>query len=171
MLERCLELLEPALAGERPVHVDATLGLGGHAEAVLTANPRVRLIGLDRDPEALARSRQRLAPYRDRTNLVHAVYDELPEVLTELELSTVDSVLFDLGVSSMQLDEAGRGFAYAQDAPLDMRMDPTTGVTAAEVVNTYPADRAGPRAAHVRRGAVRQPHRRRPSCGSGPRAR
>lgn len=141
LLERCLELLGPALAGDRPVHVDATLGLGGHAEAVLTAFPAVRLIGLDRDPQALARSRERLAAYQDRTTLVHAVYDELPDVLARLALSTVDSILFDLGVSSMQLDDVERGFAYAQDAPLDMRMDPTTGITAAEVVNTYPADR------------------------------
>jgi 16S rRNA (cytosine1402-N4)-methyltransferase len=141
LLERCLELLEPAWVGERPVHVDATVGLGGHAEAVLNANPRVRLIGLDRDPRALASSERRLAPHRSRTTLVHAVYDELPEVLGRLGLNTVDSVLFDLGVSSMQLDDPGRGFAYAQDAPLDMRMDPTTSVTAADVVNTYPADR------------------------------
>jgi 16S rRNA (cytosine1402-N4)-methyltransferase len=143
LLERCLELLSPALtgageSGRRPVHVDATLGLGGHAEAVLAAHPDVLLVGLDRDPQALGRSAQRLAPYADRTHLVHAVYDELPDVLSRLELDTVDSVLFDLGVSSMQLDEVGRGFAYAQDAPLDMRMDPTTGITAEEVVNSYP---------------------------------
>ena len=143
LLNRCLELLGPALdaaadSGRRPVHVDATLGLGGHAEAVLAAHPTVLLVGLDRDPNALARSAERLAPYADRTHLVHAVYDELPIVLSRLELDTVDSVLFDLGVSSMQLDEVDRGFAYAQDAPLDMRMDPTTGITAAEVVNTYP---------------------------------
>jgi 16S rRNA (cytosine1402-N4)-methyltransferase len=121
------------------VHVDATVGLGGHAEAVLAAYPRVQVVGLDRDPQALALSRQRLAPYGDRVRLEHAVYDELPDVLTRLSLDTVDSVLFDLGVSSMQLDDASRGFAYAQDAPLDMRMDPTTGITAADVVNTYPA--------------------------------
>ena len=96
------------------------------------------LVGLDRDPQALARSAQRLAPYAERTHLVHAVYDELPTVLSRLELDTVDGLLFDLGVSSMQLDEVERGFAYAQDAPLDMRMDPTTGITAEEVVNTYP---------------------------------
>ena len=143
MLERCLELIGAALRGaaergRRPVHVDATLGLGGHAEAVLAAHPDLLLIGLDRDPRALARSAERLAPYTDRTHLVHAVYDELPTVLSRLELDTVDSVLFDLGVSSMQLDEVDRGFAYAQDAPLDMRMDPTAGITAEEVVNTYP---------------------------------
>lgn len=144
LVGRCLDLLGPALvaaaeSGRRPVHVDATLGLGGHAEAVLAAHSSVTLVGLDRDPYALARSRQRLAPYVDRIILEHAVYDELPAVLDRHGLSTCDSILFDLGVSSMQLDEAERGFAYAQDAPLDMRMDPTTGITAAEVVNTYPA--------------------------------
>ncbi len=143
LLHRCLHLIGPALTsaaarGRRPVHVDATLGLGGHAEAVLAEHPDTVLIGLDRDPEALAHSRRRLAGYADRVHLVHAVYDELPTVLRRLGLDTVDSVLFDLGVSSMQLDEVERGFAYARDAPLDMRMDPTTGMTAAEVVNTYP---------------------------------
>src|SRR5262249_50312492 len=130
MLERCLELLEPALAGparhgEQPVHVDATVGLGGHAEAVLATHPLVRLIGLARDPHALARAGARLEPFADRVILEHAGYDELPAVLGQLELSTVDGILFDLGVSSMQLDDVERGFAYAQDAPLDMRMDPT----------------------------------------------
>ena len=138
LLERCLELISPALRGPRPVHVDATLGLGGHAEAVLAAHPTVTLIGLDRDPQALARSRRRLAAYANRTHLVHAVYDELSDVLSERGLTTVDSILFDLGVSSMQLDETERGFSYAHDAPLDMRMDPTQGITAAEIVNTYP---------------------------------
>jgi len=138
-LERTLELLAPALDRPHAVHVDATVGLGGHAEAVLAAHPDLTLVGLDRDPQALAHSRQRLAPYAERVKLEHAIYDELSEVLERLAMDTVDSVLFDLGVSSLQLDEAGRGFAYAQDAPLDMRMDQTTGITAAEVVNTYPA--------------------------------
>jgi len=138
LLERCLELINPALREPRPVHVDATLGLGGHAEALLAAHPTLTLVGLDRDPQALARSRLRLAPYGGRTHLVHAVYDELSDVLSDLRLPTVDSVLFDLGVSSMQLDETERGFSYAHDAPLDMRMDPTQGVTAEEIVNTYP---------------------------------
>ncbi len=138
LLDRCLELLAPALDREHAVHVDATVGLGGHAEAVLAAHPAVRLVGLDRDPEALRRSRDRLAPFGDRVRLEHAVFDELSDVLRRLELDTVDSVLFDLGVSSMQLDQRERGFSYAQDAPLDMRMDPTRGVTAADVLNTYP---------------------------------
>jgi 16S rRNA (cytosine1402-N4)-methyltransferase len=139
LLQRCLELIGPAVDRDHAVHVDATVGLGGHSEAVLAAYPTVQVIGLDRDPRALALSQQRLAPYGDRVRLEHAVYDELPDILARLSLDTVDSVLFDLGVSSMQLDDANRGFAYAQDAPLDMRMDPTTGITAADVVNTYPA--------------------------------
>lgn len=140
LLERCLELLAPALsrADRQTVHVDATLGLGGHAEAVLAAHPQTILIGLDRDPEALAHARARLAPYAERVHFVHAVYDELPEVLDRLGVERVDGVLFDLGVSSLQLDVADRGFAYSQDAPLDMRMDQTRGITAEEVVNTYP---------------------------------
>jgi len=137
LLERCIGLLAPALSAPGAVVVDCTLGMGGHAEALLQAAPDCRLVGLDRDPEALRRSGERLAPYEGRTTLVHAVYDELPDVLGDLGLDCVHGVLFDLGVSSLQLDEADRGFAYAQDAPLDMRMDPTRGATAAEVVNGY----------------------------------
>ncbi|MGW0663065.1 16S rRNA (cytosine(1402)-N(4))-methyltransferase RsmH [Streptodolium elevatio] len=140
LLDRCVNLLAPALA-DRPgaVVVDATLGMGGHSEALLTRFPEARLIGLDRDPEALARAGRRLAPFGERFTPVHAVYDELPAVLTRLGVPRIHGILFDLGVSSLQLDEAERGFAYAQDAPLDMRMDPTRGITAAEVLNTYPA--------------------------------
>ncbi|WP_327291577.1 16S rRNA (cytosine(1402)-N(4))-methyltransferase RsmH [Streptomyces sp. NBC_01198] len=138
MLRRCLDLLGPALAAPGAVVVDATLGLGGHSEALLSTFPAVRLIALDRDPEALKLSGRRLARFGDRATLVHAVYDELPDVLAGLSVPRVQGVLFDLGVSSMQLDEADRGFAYAQDAPLDMRMDQTTGISAAEVLNTYP---------------------------------
>lgn len=137
LLERCLELLAPALDQPGAVHVDFTLGLGGHAEAVLERYPDVVLIGLDRDTEALAHSRHRLARFGDRARLVHAVYDELPRVLSELGFDRIHSGLFDLGVSSLQLDEADRGFAYAQDAPLDMRMDQSRGITAEQVVNEY----------------------------------
>ena len=137
LVERCVALLAPALAAPGAVVVDCTLGMGGHAEALLAALPEVHLVGIDRDPEALRRSGARLAPYAGRTTLVHAVYDELPDVLEDLGVPCVHGVLFDLGVSSLQLDTAERGFAYAQDAPLDMRMDPTRGATAAEVVNTY----------------------------------
>ena len=139
LLGRCLELLAPALARPGAVHVDATLGLGGHAEAVLSAHPQLTLVGLDRDPQALRLAGERLARFAGRTHLVHAVFDELPGVLDRLGLARVHGLLFDLGVSSLQLDEPARGFAYAQDAPLDMRMDPTRGATAEDVVNTYPA--------------------------------
>ncbi|WP_026361626.1 16S rRNA (cytosine(1402)-N(4))-methyltransferase RsmH [Amycolatopsis nigrescens] len=138
LLDRVLDLFAPALADRRAVLVDATLGLGGHADALLSAHPELNLIGLDRDQEALARSARRLERHGDRVRLVHAVYHQLPEVLVDLGLSRVDGILFDLGVSSMQLDLTERGFAYARDSPLDMRMDPTTGQTAADVLNTYP---------------------------------
>lgn len=137
MLQRCLDLLAPALERPGAVVVDCTLGLGGHSEALLTRFPEVHLIGLDRDKEALRLSGERLAPFGDRATLVHAIYADLAEVLDGLRIPTVQGILFDLGVSSMQLDEADRGFAYAQDAPLDMRMDQTTGISAAEVLNTY----------------------------------
>ncbi len=139
LLDRVLALFAPALAERPAVLVDATLGLGGHADALLSAHPALTLVGLDRDPNALAVSTDRLARHGDRVHLVHAVYDRMPAVLSELGLSSVDGILFDLGVSSMQLDVAERGFAYARDAPLDMRMDPTSGLTAADVLNTYPA--------------------------------
>lgn len=140
--DRCLELLAPAFAaasadGRTPVYVDGTLGMGGHAEAVLETFPDVRVVGIDRDTEALGLAAARLKPYGDRVTYVHAVYDELPEVLDDLGLSGIDGALYDLGVSSLQLDEAERGFAYSQDAPLDMRMDQSAGITAAEVLNTY----------------------------------
>jgi 16S rRNA (cytosine1402-N4)-methyltransferase len=137
LLERCLELLAPACELPGAVHVDFTLGLGGHAEAFLERFPELVLVGLDRDTEALAHARHRLARFADRAHLVHAVFDRLPEVLGDLGRREIHSGLFDLGVSSLQLDEPDRGFAYAQDAPLDMRMDQTQGVTAEEVVNTY----------------------------------
>jgi len=138
---RVVELLGPALAQPGAVYVDGTLGMGGHALAVLEAFPQVRLVGIDRDTEALDLARQRLSAHADRLTLVHAVYDELASVLDSLGLRTVDAALFDLGVSSLQLDEEDRGFAYRVDAPLDMRMDQSEGVTAAEVLNTYePAD-------------------------------
>ncbi|MFG3001806.1 16S rRNA (cytosine(1402)-N(4))-methyltransferase RsmH [Streptomyces sp. NPDC048340] len=137
MLQRCLDLLAPALERPGAVVVDCTLGLGGHSEALLTRFPEAHLIGLDRDKEALRLSGERLAPFGERATLVHAIYADLAEVLDGLRIPAVQGILFDLGVSSMQLDEADRGFAYAQDAPLDMRMDQTTGISAAEVLNTY----------------------------------
>jgi 16S rRNA (cytosine1402-N4)-methyltransferase len=139
LLPRVAELLGPALADRPAVLVDATLGLGGHAAALLAAHPRLTLVGLDRDPQALALAGRRLVAFSDRTHLVHAVYDRIAEVLGELGLPRVDGVLFDLGVSSLQLDADERGFSYARDADLDMRMDPGGGPTAADVLNTYPA--------------------------------
>ncbi len=137
LLDRVVSLLAPALADPGSVLVDATLGLGGHTEAALTRCPQARVIGIDRDAHALERSRERLAPFGERVAFVHAVYDEIADVLDDQRLDHVDAVLFDLGVSSMQLDVRERGFAYAEDAPLDMRMNDTTGPTAADVLNTY----------------------------------
>jgi 16S rRNA (cytosine1402-N4)-methyltransferase len=139
LADRVADLLSPALGRPGAVVVDATLGLGGHAATLLRDHPQVRLVGVDRDPQALAAARSRLAEYGDRVTFVHEVYDELPAVLDRLELDEVDGVLFDLGVSSLQLDAPDRGFAYSRDVPLDMRMDPTSGQTAADVLNTYPA--------------------------------
>jgi 16S rRNA (cytosine1402-N4)-methyltransferase len=139
LLDRVVALVAPPLEQAGSVLVDATLGLGGHAEAVLRSCPRARVVGLDRDPHALEYAEGRLQEFASRVRLVHAVYDELPEVLERLGHPQVQGVLFDLGVSSMQIDMRDRGFSYAQDAPLDMRMDPTRGRTAADVLNTYPA--------------------------------
>jgi 16S rRNA (cytosine1402-N4)-methyltransferase len=135
--ERVVELLAPALVEPGSVCVDATLGLGGHSERILQACPQARVVGIDRDREALDRARVRLAPFGSRFTGVHATYDEVPSVLAGLELSAAHAVLFDLGVSSLQLDDLERGFAYRADAPLDMRMDQDAGQTAAEVLNTY----------------------------------
>ncbi|WP_447646308.1 16S rRNA (cytosine(1402)-N(4))-methyltransferase RsmH [Nocardioides zeae] len=142
LLDRVVALLEPALGSDGAVLVDCTLGMGGHSEAVLERIPTAHVVGVDRDPEALARAGRRLAPFGDRFTAVHAVYDEIPDVLADLGRPSVGgaaAVLFDLGVSSLQLDERDRGFAYREDAPLDMRMDPTRGRTAADLLNTYEA--------------------------------
>ena len=136
MLAEVVDLLAPALGRDEPVLVDATLGLGGHAAALLRTCPQARLIGLDRDPRALAVAADRLAPFADRVTLVEAVYDELPQVLARLGQTRVQGILLDLGISSLQIDDPDRGFAYAYDAPLDMRMGRQT-LTAAQVVNTY----------------------------------
>jgi 16S rRNA (cytosine1402-N4)-methyltransferase len=138
LLDRVVALLQPALDHDGAVLVDATLGLGGHSEALLTRCGLARVVGIDRDPEALRLAGERLASYGDRFTGVHGTYDEIPDVLAGLGLEHADGVLFDLGVSSMQLDVTDRGFAYREDAPLDMRMDPTSGPTAADVLNTYP---------------------------------
>ncbi len=140
LLDRVVALLAPSLDHDGAVLVDATLGLGGHTEAVLERCELARVVGIDRDPQALALAGERLAAYGARFTGVHAVYDEIPDVLDDLGLDAVDGVLFDLGVSSLQLDVVERGFAYREDAPLDMRMDGSgTGPTAADVLNTYAA--------------------------------
>jgi 16S rRNA (cytosine1402-N4)-methyltransferase len=139
LLDRVLELFEPVAAGVGAVVLDATVGLGGHSEALLERHPDLQLIGVDRDPAALAHSERRLAAHRDRVRLVHGVYDTLPQILAAAGVGRVDGVLFDLGVSSMQLDDDERGFAYSRDTGLDMRMDPTRGPSAADVVNGYSA--------------------------------
>jgi 16S rRNA (cytosine1402-N4)-methyltransferase len=139
--DRVLALLGPALEPEGAVLVDATLGRAGHARALLAAHPGLSLVGIDADETAIDESRQRLTDFAGRVTLVRAFYDELPDILARLGLRTVQGILFDLGVSSPQLDDPERGFAYSYDAPLDMRMDTSSELTAAEVVNTYPADR------------------------------
>src|SRR5690606_183836 len=132
LLDRVTQLLAPALERPGAVLVDATLGLAGHSLALLSAHPGLRLVGLDRDPEARAEAAARIgaAGYADRATLVPAVFDELPDVLDRLGVPEVSGVLFDLGVSSLQLDRPSRGFSYATDAPLDMRMDPGAPRTA-----------------------------------------
>ncbi|HET8780053.1 MAG TPA: 16S rRNA (cytosine(1402)-N(4))-methyltransferase RsmH [Agromyces sp.] len=134
MLERTLELLAPALDADGATLVDATLGMGGHSRALLERFPGLTVIGLDRDTDALAIARERLAPFGDRARFVHAVYDEIDDAVRSEGFDEVQGVLFDLGVSSLQLDRAERGFAYSKDAPLDMRMDSTRGRTAADVI-------------------------------------
>jgi 16S rRNA (cytosine1402-N4)-methyltransferase len=137
LLERCLEILGEALKGDSAILVDGTLGLGGHSEAFLKRFPKLVLVGIDRDENALRVAGERLAPFADRIHLVQAVYSEIPEVLEDLGLNLADAILLDLGVSSMQLDERDRGFAYSFDAPLDMRMDATEELTAADILNSY----------------------------------
>ncbi|HZD67700.1 MAG TPA: 16S rRNA (cytosine(1402)-N(4))-methyltransferase RsmH [Actinomycetes bacterium] len=137
MVDRCMELLRPRPGG---TYVDATLGLGGHAERLLRRSaPTGRVIGLDRDPAALALARERLAAHgSERLVTVAASFGDLAEIAAGLGVERVDGVLYDLGVSSLQLDAPERGFSYRVDAPLDMRMDPSSGPTAADVLNTYP---------------------------------
>ena len=145
LLDRCVALLRPALTRRHPdgsgaVLIDATIGAGGHAERFLTELPGLRLIGIDRDPTALDIARARLAGFADRLTLVQTRYDGIDTALAESgygSTESIDGILFDLGVSSMQLDRSERGFSYAHDAPLDMRMDPTSELTAAEIVNNY----------------------------------
>jgi len=139
MLDEVVAALRPALDRPNAVVVDATVGMGGHAAALLDAFPDARLIGIDRDGDALAVAGERLAQFGDRAVLVRARFDALPSVLDELGIARVQAVLFDLGMSSLQIDETERGFSYAKDAPLDMRMDDRLDVSAADIVNTWTA--------------------------------
>ncbi|HEX5292393.1 MAG TPA: 16S rRNA (cytosine(1402)-N(4))-methyltransferase RsmH [Streptosporangiaceae bacterium] len=141
LLDRVVTLLSPALEPAGAVLVDATLGRAGHARALLDRHPRLSLIGIDADATAIAESGRLLAVFGDRVTLIQARYDELPDILARLGRPSVQGILFDLGVSSPQLDDPQRGFAYSYDAPLDMRMNTAGPLTAADVVNTYPADR------------------------------
>ena len=142
MLDRVLDLMAPGIdqaraAGRTPVALDGTLGMGGHTEALLRRHPDLIVVGIDRDTQALALAADRLDWAGDRLRTWHGTYDEVPEALEHAGLGAVDAALYDLGVSSFQLDERERGFAYSYDAPLDMRMDGTADLTAADVVNTY----------------------------------
>jgi 16S rRNA (cytosine1402-N4)-methyltransferase len=138
MPEEVLALLQPRAGG---TYLDGTLGGAGHAQLILEhSHPDGRLIGLDRDPEALRKAAQVLNPYGDRVVLRHRNFSEAAEVLAELKIDGLDGMLLDLGVSSHQLDSAERGFSFRSDAPLDMRMDPTVGVTAAEALNDLKAE-------------------------------
>lgn len=138
MRDTCIDLLTPAInKSETPVVIDATLGLGGHSEALLESNPNLVLIGIDRDLDAILKAKNRLAKFENRAMVSHAIFDEITDVVNSFGFEKVDGILFDLGVSSMQLDQSDRGFSYSQDAPLDMRMDRSTGITASEIVNTY----------------------------------
>ena len=137
LLERTIELLAPAISRPGAVLVDATLGLGGHTDALLERFPELTVVGIDRDPEALRLAGERLAHYGERARLVHAVYDAIPDAIATLGIPAVAGILFDLGVSSLQLDRVDRGFSYSQDAPLDMRMDGTSPLTAARIIAEY----------------------------------
>ncbi|MFP5020556.1 16S rRNA (cytosine(1402)-N(4))-methyltransferase RsmH [Pseudonocardia phyllosphaerae] len=139
LLDRVTDLLAPALEHPGAVYLDATLGMGGHAATLLARHPELTVVGMDRDPQALDLAGRRLAAYADRLHRVHVVYDRIGDALEQAGAGHADAILFDLGVSSLQLDETERGFSYSRDADLDMRMDPTTGPTAADVLNTYEA--------------------------------
>jgi len=134
MRDRVLEMFTPALNVSNPLLIDGTLGLAGHTESLLKEFPNLKIIGIDRDPIAIKRAKQRLGELASRVEFVNETYDQIETVLAGRK---VNGVLLDLGVSSIQLDEASRGFSYAQDAPLDMRMNATDSLTAADILNTY----------------------------------
>ena len=135
LLDECLEALAIKPDG---IYLDGTLGRAGHSLEIVKRLTTGRLIGIDRDETAIAAAQERLADYADRVTLVHSNFDRVGEILDELGIDGADGMLFDLGVSSPQLDDAGRGFSYRHDAPLDMRMDRTAALCAREVVNEWP---------------------------------
>lgn len=137
MLEECLDVLAPVVSAPNSVVVDGTLGLGGHSEAILNRFANVTLVGIDRDTAAIRLANERLAEFGPRFVAVHTTYDHISDALATVHRTTADGILLDLGISSMQIDESDRGFAYAFDAPLDMRMDQTTGQTAADILREY----------------------------------
>ncbi len=138
LLDECIKYLNIRPDG---VYVDGTLGMGGHSEAILQRLTTGRLIAIDRDAEAIRRARERLAPYADRLTIVHGNFRDLDAILDEQGERLVDGMLFDLGVSSPQLDEADRGFSYMSDAPLDMRMDSSDNIDAWFIVNRWPQEK------------------------------
>ena len=137
LLNECIQALNIRPEG---VYLDGTLGRAGHNREIARRLTTGRLICVDRDQAALEAAEERLAQWRDRVNLVHSNFDQIDRILNELSLSGADGMLFDLGVSSPQLDDSTRGFSYMADAPLDMRMDQSGGMTAAEVVNQWPQE-------------------------------
>lgn len=136
LLERCVELLSPAFDGPEPIAIDGTLGMGGHTEALLRANPRLTVVGIDRDVQAIALASERLQWASERFVAHHATYDDIAGALALRGRERADGILLDLGVSSLQIDDAERGFSYAQDAPLDMRMNRDDATTAADILAT-----------------------------------
>lgn len=138
LLDDCVNLMAPALEHENAIAVDCTLGLAGHSIAFLKAAPQARLIGIDRDSEALGLATERMERegLADRFIPVHAAFDQLDQVLADQDIERVDAVFMDLGLSSLQIDETDRGFSYSHDAPLDMRMDVSQGITAADLLNS-----------------------------------
>lgn len=138
LLDECIENLNIKPDG---IYLDGTLGLGGHSYQIASRLDAGRLICIDRDETAIERSSRRLAPFADRITYVHGNFSDAAEILDRLGIDSVDGMLFDLGVSSPQLDEIQRGFSYMGDAPLDMRMDGSAGLTAYQVVNTWPEER------------------------------
>ena len=167
LLAPCMEALQIRPDG---VYVDGTLGRAGHSMEIARRLTTGRLICIDRDMAAIDAAKERLAPYLDRVTLVHSNFSELGDVLRQAGVAGADGMLFDLGVSSPQLDDGARGFSYMQDAPLDMRMDTSAPLTAYEVVNTWSGEELR-RILWVRRGALRPPDRpgHRPAAGGAAR--